>query len=388
MQLDHLRRLRRIRDLVARREVRTAEELARELHVSRRTVLRDLQVLRRDFGAPLEYDPGERRLVLREPEWDLPRLRLSEGELLALLLARELAEAWRETPVADALESVFRKLQAALTAPVSLDPEWVGEQLSFHFSGRGRVAPAAWRTVLKALRAGRWLAVRYRAAGYERPAALELEPLHLACLEGDWYLLARRRGPEVRMYALRRLESARLLQRRIAPDRQPFDARAWLARRFRRFVAPPGRRPPRARIRFDVATAPWIREREWHPEQRIQEHRDGGLTLSFPMPGVLEARRWVLGWGAGARVLGPPALREAVAEEVARMSGLQRTAGGARSSRTARRTRSTADSPTSREPSALGGRRKRRAGRAAGEAGKAAVGPSGRATSRQRQRSG
>ncbi len=319
-QIQRLRRLQHIRDRLARGRPATCQDLAEELGVDRRTILRDLEVLRQEYGAPVEYDRRRHTLVLTEPEWDLPRVRLSEGELLQLLLARQMAEAWRETPMAETLERLFRKLDQVLEEPVSVDPEWVGEQVSFHFSGRGRVSRRVWTSVLKALRAGRCLQLRYQAAGYPQPAELQVEPLHLACLEGDWYLLARRGGAEVRLYALRRVRGARLLQRRIPLERQPFDARAWLRRRFRRFVAPAGQLPRRARIRFDTATAPWIREREWHPEQRVREHRDGGLTLSFPMTSVPETRRWVLGWGAGARVLGPPELRDAVAAEVARMA--------------------------------------------------------------------
>jgi predicted DNA-binding transcriptional regulator YafY len=73
-------------------------------------------------------------------------------------------------------------------------------------------------------------------------------------------------------------------------------------------------------IWFDGATAPYIRERRWHPTQQIEEHSDGSLTLRFVVRGLNEVKRWVLYYGQGARALGPPELVAMVEEEVKGMS--------------------------------------------------------------------
>ena len=317
--LDRIQRLRAIRDLLARGEKATAGDLARRFGVSRRTIQRDLDRLRED-GAPVVYDPHDRTLILTDPEWDLPRLRLTEAELLYLLVARQMAEAWRETPLRETLATLFQKIQDSLKEPVSLDTDWVAEQVSFHFSGRGRVRRDHWRILIRALRSARLVQAEYQAAAHPRPATLRLAPLHLACLEGEWYLLARREDPKVRLYALRRFHSISILQARRPLDEEAFDARAFLARRFRRFVESEAAPLKRARIRFDAETARWIEEREWHPEQSLRKHQDGGLTLTLPMTSVPEMRRWVLGWGASARVISPAVLRRAVEEEIQRMA--------------------------------------------------------------------
>ncbi len=69
-------------------------------------------------------------------------------------------------------------------------------------------------------------------------------------------------------------------------------------------------------IWFNTPTAPFIRERRWHPTQEILEHPDGSLTLHLVVRGLNDLKRWVLGYGRGAIVRSPPELVQLVREEL------------------------------------------------------------------------
>lgn len=86
------------------------------------------------------------------------------------------------------------------------------------------------------------------------------------------------------------------------------------------FQSEVGGKPVPVTIWFDASTAPYVRERPWHPTQEIQEHPDGSLTLHLVVGGLNELKRWVLGYGKGAVVKEPPELVEMVQEEVEGMS--------------------------------------------------------------------
>lgn len=290
----------------------TASTLASELEVSVRTIQRDLDALRDDCGAPIEYDPSRRTLFLTESDWQLQPLRLTESELFHLVIAGGMAGQFHGTPIARGLERLFHKLEAALDEPIDLDIGQLGGRVSFHGTPARPFHPKLWKSVVKALRQSRRLRIKYRAVGYRRPAEFTVEPLHLSCRRGDWYLLASRPGKEdPRVYALSRIQSARILhQTSKAPD-----SRAHSQKTFARFVAGKGLEPTKVRIRFNEQAAEWVREREWHPEQTITEHRDGGLTLAMPIDGTKEAVSWALSWGSSARVLAPKWLKERVLEE-------------------------------------------------------------------------
>ena len=72
-------------------------------------------------------------------------------------------------------------------------------------------------------------------------------------------------------------------------------------------------------IWFDAPTAPYIRERRWHSTQELAEHSDGSLTLRMEVTGLQELKRWVLGYGKGAKVLEPTELVAMVKEEIEQM---------------------------------------------------------------------
>jgi predicted DNA-binding transcriptional regulator YafY len=302
----------------------TAAQFARRLGVTRRTIQRDIDALRDDHGAPIRYVPARRSLVLDDPGWTLRPVSLSEGELLALALGAQLAGEYRGTPIGPAIGRVFEKLRDTLNEPVDLDPGALTEQVSF-FGGAARpVDEQVWLTAARALREVRRLTIHYRAPGYERAAPAKLDPIHLACRLGDWYLIAWRvdgERPGERVYALSRVESATLLEERATP--RPFDHHRDAAERFGRFIPGLGgaaRKPLRVRLRFAPRVAGFALERVWHREQRAQRHRDGSATLTLPIPGFDEALAWVLRWGASAEVLGPPALREQAAHQAQEMA--------------------------------------------------------------------
>ena len=72
-------------------------------------------------------------------------------------------------------------------------------------------------------------------------------------------------------------------------------------------------------IEFDAYQARWIRERKkWHPSEEREELPDGGLLLRMKLGGLDAVQRFVLQYGAHARVLRPARLRRMVEQELLR----------------------------------------------------------------------
>jgi predicted DNA-binding transcriptional regulator YafY len=69
-------------------------------------------------------------------------------------------------------------------------------------------------------------------------------------------------------------------------------------------------------------SAPYVRDRQWHPTQRVEEHPDGSLTLRFQTGALDAVHRWVLYYGASVEVLAPPVLRAMLAETAAALARL------------------------------------------------------------------
>jgi predicted DNA-binding transcriptional regulator YafY len=72
--------------------------------------------------------------------------------------------------------------------------------------------------------------------------------------------------------------------------------------------------PERIVIEFEPATARYIRAREWHRSQAIEDTADGGLVLTFHVCNDQPLHAWILGFGPAARVVSPASLVQQIFE--------------------------------------------------------------------------
>jgi predicted DNA-binding transcriptional regulator YafY len=310
---SQFRRLALLDREIRRRKHPNAFTFASEYGVSRRTVARDIQLLK-ERGAPIEYDPTENGYFYTDRSWSLPAMEVSEGELLQLLVAERMATQYRGTPIAKGLEALFEKLFTALPDTVSVDPGYVSDEISFHAVPSRPVDEKTWSIVLRSLRSLRALRFQYSPVGTEKVVTRTVEPVHMACIADEWYLVAHcteRCG--LRHFSIARIKKAELLKKTYDPH--TFKPEEYFSNRFGRYIGEPGETYQIA-VRFTKSAAPWILERTWHPKQTVKKNRDGSITLSFPAPALYEVKRWVLSWGAEAEVLKPKELKDEVSKEL------------------------------------------------------------------------
>ena len=70
------------------------------------------------------------------------------------------------------------------------------------------------------------------------------------------------------------------------------------------------------RLLFAKEVATYVRERVWHPSQRLRERRDGSLEMRLATSGRKELTRWILSWMPHVRVLAPVELHERVRQRL------------------------------------------------------------------------
>jgi predicted DNA-binding transcriptional regulator YafY len=229
----------------------TAAELARELEVSPRTVLRDVEALS-SAGIPVYAERGREGGFALLPGFTTDLTGLTHEEALALLTAQS-----RATPDALGLGPAFaaavRKVVAAMpeaarrTATDAADRVLVRQE--WHGAREPEVHLAA---VRRAVFAGRRLRLRYAAR--DEPARWRtVDPVGLVEAGGHWYLLATREGVD-RTYRLSRVEQVQELDEPAHRAPGTDLEEAWQQRRAR-FRAPgrPGDAPGRPGLRRRAA---------------------------------------------------------------------------------------------------------------------------------------
>lgn len=312
----------RIHELLQKGAPVSRSTLAAELEVSPKTVGRDLDFMRDRLGLPLEYDPARHGFVYTRRVVQFPTMTISEGELVALSVARKALTQYRGTPFEQPLRAAFEKLTGGLRDQIQFAWGDLGESISFRTAGQGVGDLATFETASQGVLRAEELAFSYQKLGSDAAETRRVEPLHLACIDHQWYLFARDRAREgaVRTFALTRIAGLRATGRRFERPAD-FSLDDHLADSFGVFSAP---EPREVRLRFDAFSARLIRERTWHASQSLEPLPDGRLELTMHLGLSPEVERWILGWGAHVEALAPAALREKIgrtARQVAEAHG-------------------------------------------------------------------
>jgi predicted DNA-binding transcriptional regulator YafY len=189
----------------------SATELAQQLEVSTRTVLRDVEALSA-AGVPVYAERGRHGGFALVPGYSTDLTGLTHAEALALLVAGSRGDG---AGMAPALASAMRKVVAGLPAAQRESAGRDAGRILVRGEGwlpgarQGSDAPDDERlaAVRGAVFAGRRLDIRY-AARDEEPRWRTVDPVGLVNAGGRWYLLALRDGEE-RTYRLSRVREVR-----------------------------------------------------------------------------------------------------------------------------------------------------------------------------------
>ncbi len=290
------------------------DELADDLGCVRRTVYRDLDALMY-AGFPVTSEKRDGKAYYRFLDgFKLGDVPFTPDEILALAFGEDLLRTLEGTVFHDSIRSALGKIRAGLGPELT---EFLGE-----LGGAFRVMPgphkryAEQRDVIGVLNQAvlqrRRVSIEYRTGRTGETKTRSLAPYHVWYHGGGLYVIGHDdRSDEIRTFAIDRvLEASETGEPFEVPD--DFDFDAYTASSFG-VVAEPAEQ---VRIRFDASHAHEIREREWHPSQRIEPRADGGVELELEVGTGTELKRWILSFGVAAEVLAPPSLRSEIEAEL------------------------------------------------------------------------
>jgi proteasome accessory factor B len=247
--------------------------------------------------------------LLRYPVKNFPTVQVSEGELLALLVAQKALVQYRGTPFHDQLAHAFDKLSAGLRDQVSFSPAGSLASVSFHQFGPSKADLQIFERISHAVLKSREIEFAYLKPRSSTVETRRMQPYHLANRENAWYLLGldTTRGA-LRTFAVSRIRKVTVSSRKFAKPAE-FSPETYYAKSFGAFV---GTGDHRVVVRFTPTAAPQIAERFWHETQEIRESADGRLELRLHLNSLDEIQRWIMGWADQAEVIEPAELRHRV----------------------------------------------------------------------------
>ncbi len=295
--------------LQAHPEGATPEAIAGFTGMSRRTVYRDLQALEGEMEIPLWSDGGRWGIV--EGAF-LPPLRLTLDEAVAFFLAARLTAQFADRYDPDT-GAAFQKLAEILPAEVAHHLERTidvlasrppDERLSRHL-----------RALAKAWAERRVVELVYDTATYNPGSPPRRARVHPYLLEASaptkaLYLI----GFDESRGAVRTFKLQRILELSLSPETfEPPDPALVQNGLGRAWGVIADQEEVEVVLRFDAAIASLVTETTWHPSEMVEASPDGSVLWRARVPGTVEIKRWILGWGSQVEVLAPPELRAEVA---------------------------------------------------------------------------
>lgn len=187
MRRGRLHRLLHIVKQVRRGAYPNCRTLAEELEVSTRTILRDLELLRDDWNAPLAFSHAHRGFYLADSDWVPPvggsntEIRLSAGEALALVLALHTFDALQAHGLEPAFRSLLDKLPRLLPETVSVNLVELAQQVSFFFHpprGEPEAIAEYLARLREAVEARRVVDMTYYTASRDEVTRRQVEPYY------------------------------------------------------------------------------------------------------------------------------------------------------------------------------------------------------------------
>lgn len=292
----------------------TLYELAQTFGATVRTVRRDIDALRA-AGLPIEEEPGDGRAK----RWRIPysdRMRkvsslLDATHYLALRVAMDQGGVARRLPaVFTALEDLSDKIEQAVGKAKRHDLEAIASCFysTEKFAYQGSAPEVLWPLV-RAISERKFCEIRHRgAAPGAKEHAWRALPLKVFVHDGALYVhLHIPAWPgEVRVFNLQRVRGVKVTDD-VGQVPAGYDPDKLATATFGVFG---GQQTYTYRLRFTPNIATYIRERLWHPTQKLRNMKNGGVELTFTCAASPDLTGWVAGWREDVVVVEPAELRK------------------------------------------------------------------------------
>lgn len=302
-----------------------AKHTAEKFGVSRRTLERDISVLREVLQLErIETPEVAYRLVGKQRRWEL-----SSWQVLAVAVGAKTTDFLAGRRFAPELEPLLDQLRSALNP--GQRHRLYGIEQKIHAVRLGdkdyRTRPDL-QEVLVEMTDGllyekpvdvSYLSHRRAAAGKE-PRELCIRPLSLVLHRGGVYFVCDVAGGDWHgddqriLLALDRIKGAECQRTDTSFDYpKDFAPDQFLADAFG--IATVGELE-HVRLHIDEVYAPYVLERHWHESQDFNHQPDGSVIMSLEVCGYWELVDWILGMGDHVEVLEPAGLRKEVRERL------------------------------------------------------------------------
>jgi predicted DNA-binding transcriptional regulator YafY len=263
--------------------------------VSIPTISRDIQFMRDQLLAPIEYDPLNKGYYYSKKYYRLPAGFTSAEDLLALGMAKSILSLYRETPLYEASNNLLESIIAPIASDGNRD--WLENRIVVPAVASAKVDTGIWKIVVASLKENRIITFDYRGTWDEDYKNRRIRPYQLLFDSGVWYLYGfSEERKALRIFSLSRMKNA-LLTKDVFSLPNYFNYANFTGDSyFGVFIE-----QEKWNFAIDCYEDAIIfaTERQWAADQKITEI-DDGITIEFSSTQFGKVLKWVLSCGYNA----------------------------------------------------------------------------------------
>lgn len=294
-------------------------EIAKKLHVSTRTIRRDLLTLQ-SVGIPIEEEirkQGKKVWRFENPAVT-PHLNLSYDEVAALAVGRRFLEPLMGTSVWEAASGGLKNIRNVLGPRAVLFLERMFDGIQNTKTGRSDYSrkPEIVEAILLGVEETRAVKVGYQSLKSNQTEFYVIHPYQTLFHRGTLYVIGwSEKARDIRHWKLDRMSEAIVLNDRFR-RRPEWSKKEYAAEMFAVYHTHSREAVPiEVEIRFNREVARYVEEHYWNDSQQLYPTDDGGLILRMTLENTVELKSWIMSFGAHAVVLAPESLRSEMKEE-------------------------------------------------------------------------
>lgn len=308
----------------------TIDEMQEELSVSRRTAERMRDAVEATFGPLDTVETGDQKLHWRLRSDALSRLVRVSGENLASLTTA--TEALRHAGLDDLarrltdIDAKLRTMQRRESLErIDSDLEMLvqAEGLAMRPGPRHPIDPDLLAQLREAILSGRMVEFSYVGLHSGKRSLQKVEPYGL--LYGNRHFLVGKHAgfADWRLWRIGNIGKVCLTGDLFERDPE-FSLQSFARRSFGTFQE----EPVQVELLFSEVAAADAASFHFHPDQSIERHEDGTLTVRFEAGGLSEMCWHLVTWGDSVQIVKPARLRRQMAQMCETLANHHRKSGG------------------------------------------------------------
>jgi proteasome accessory factor B len=320
MRNEALHRQLRIIHLIYNHRIQgiSKQQLADEFNVSKRTIARDITNLSTS-GFPItddiDMDRGGQVFYYMWYKYKVPEISFSFPELLVIYLLYKVY-----TPLNPFLHESFTNVIDKISSTIPPESKNFLSKLQKTFLPDLHPLikdddPEKIILISDAIIQNR--KVHFKYISLKKEKIFNVTPLGMKFYHNNFYLAAYYKKRDVVLtFALNRMDDITIATEKA--DEIDFDVNTFFHEGFGFYHGDTFN----VKFQFSSEVKQIIKERTWHPEQKIIEHKDGSVTLEMPASNLSEMMWFALSYGSNVKVLEPEELKNIVLQELSKINEL------------------------------------------------------------------